>query len=102
MRRRGRGRNNFSRSQKNESTQPRCSIYKKSSHIEKDCCFKKKSSHIEKDCWFKKKSQCYNYKKFDHFKKIIGTRQISKHTSSKKRKRPKHILYMSNRRGTKK
>ena len=89
MRRRGRGRNNFSRSQKNESTQPRCSICKK-------------SSHIEKDCWFKKKSQCYNYKKFDHFKKIIGTRQISKHTSSKKRKRPKHILYMSNRRGTKK
>ena len=56
MRGRGRRKNNFSRNQNDESTQPRCNICKR-------------SSYVEKDCWFRGKPYCYNYKKFGHIQK---------------------------------
>ena len=47
---------NFQRQENEESTQRKCKICNR-------------SSHVEKDCWFKGKPQCYNCKKFGHVKK---------------------------------
>ena len=67
----GRGRGNFDRSSSVEGSWKKCSICKR-------------SSHVDKDCWFKGKSQCYNCKKFGHLQKDCRLKNEQANVSEEK------------------
>ncbi|KAL0295323.1 UNVERIFIED_CONTAM: hypothetical protein Sradi_6841500 [Sesamum radiatum] len=45
------------------------------------CRICKRTNHLEKDCYFRGKPQCRNCKRFDTWKKIVGSKEIIKLTA---------------------